>query len=781
MGPQRDQDDGVIRSVRSDASVGEGQSAGNGGTRGCDQGAPAWLPSRLLSRPVFVTAIVLSAFLLFALELLVGSLVQPVFGGTPSVWTTALCFFTAIVFVGYLYAHLVATHLSQRSGAVLHLGIATAVVVATLAAPTDLAALRITNLPVAINVLVVFALIAGAPALLFAATTPLLSAWFSQLGRAPWWLYAVSNGASLGGLLAYPLLIAPFVRLSVQRTALVWLVGALVILLGCIAVGSLGLRGVRRAQTSVPSGAVPASLPADRAAAAAGRLTFGRQAVWLFAACVPAGLMSATTAHITTDHISAPLLWIGPLGVYLLSFVVAFSKAGPRIVPIAEKLVPAAATLMWVPYLARVNWPAGELMALLLGCLGVLAVAVHGRLALDRPREADLTRFYLVISAGGMVATGFVALVAPVIFSDIYEYPIFLVGVLAALAMLPGSDWLPERGPGAHLRAAARRLPIYLLASAALVVTLNGRAGESTLYVAVLLFVGLLVVIIGRTPRSLALASGVVIAVLLFAFSPNHLARVRTFYGITQVRSDRGGAAHTEIHGTTLHGLQFLDARRIEPTAYFVRSGPVGDLFANLDARSPRARIGVTGLGIGTMAAYARDGDSMVFFEVDPAVVSLARDTRYFTYLAQAPSEPQIIVGDGRLSLDRQPADEFDLLILDAFSSDSVPTQLLTREAMHAYLRTLKPDAVMAFQLTNRHFDLAPAVASTARAVGLDARVRQYTPSDSEQERLSALPSKWLVVGRPGDLTWFEERGWDKPPAGPVLSDDYSDIIRLIR
>ncbi len=738
-------------------------------------------PSRLLSQPLFVAAIGLSAFLLFTLELLAARLVLPVFGGASSVWTTSLCFFTAVVFLGYLYAHLVATRLSLRNGALLHVAVAILVAAATLAAPADLASLRFAGMPAALNVMAVLVLVAGAPALLLSTTTPLLSDWFSQHGRDPWWLYAVSNAASLGGLLAYPLLIEPWVPLSLQRTALRVLLAVLVGLIACVAAGAF------RAGSDVTGGlapvpGAPAGLPLDAAPVAARPLTRRRRAVWLLAAAVPAGLLSATTTHLTTDHTSTPLLWVGPLAIYLASFIVAFSARGRRVLPVAEKLVPAAVTLMWVPYLARVSWPAPVLIAMLLAAYGVLAVAIHGRLALDRPDESHLTGFYLVVSAGGMVATAFVALAAPLLFNDVYEYPLLLVAGLGALALLPGPDWLPAKAPGATLRAAGVRLLPYVAVSAVLVATVVADSPAAALFVGVVLVVGAQVIVIGRTPRSLAIVTGIAVAALLVAFAPSHLERVRTFYGITEVRSDRDGQARTEIHGTTLHGLQFLDSRSAQPTSYFVRSGPLGDVFDQLAARRPGpARIAIVGLGIGTIAAYERPGDAMTYFEVDPAVVAIAQDTRYFSYLADAPSPPRVVLGDGRLSLEAQGQRAFDLVILDAFSSDSVPAHLLTREAMRAYERTLASGGVMAFQLTNRHFDLAPAVAATARSVGLDARTRSYEPTASEKDRFAAQASRWVIVARPGELAWFDRHGWERPGDGPVLTDDYSDILRLIR
>ena len=725
-------------------------------------------------QPLFVAAIGLSAFLLFALELLAGSLVLPVFGGTPSVWTTALCFFTGVVFAGYLYAHLIATRLSQRLGGIVHLAFAAAAVAATLLAPANLSALRFPGMPAALNVLVVLGVVAGAPALLLATTTPLLSVWFCERGRNPWWLYAVSNTASLGGLLAYPLVIEPLVPLSAQRGALGALLVAFVVMLAGI------VAGASRVQRSSPAGA-SATAATSAAPTASPRPTLSRQAAWLFAASIPAGLLSATTTHIATDHISSPLLWVGPLGIYLASFVIAFSARGRRILPLAEKLVPAAVTVMWVPFIARVSWPIPVLLVTLLGSFGIIAIAVHGRLATSRPDQTHLTGFYLVVSAGGLLATAFVALVAPAIFNDVYEYPLLLVGALAALAMLPGPAWPPTTGPGAILRAAGLRLLPYVALGALLVATVSADSSVSALFVAVVLVVGALTIAAGPSPRWLAAGTAVAVVGLLLVFSPKPLVRIRTFFGITEVRTSQGGAAISEIHGTTLHGVQFKDARRTQPTSYFVRSGPLGDVFAGLDAHRPAsAHVGVVGLGIGTIASYDRASDAMTYFEVDQAVVDLARDRRYFTYLSEAASVPRIVLGDGRLSLMTQRSGAFDLLVLDAFSSDAVPAHLLTREAMQTYLRTLKPGGVIAFQLTNRSFDLVPAVASTARSIGLDARARDFTPSAEQRDRLAAQSSRWLVVGRPGDLAWFAARGWTEPVAGPVLTDDFSDVLRLL-
>lgn len=714
-----------------------------------------------LAVPVAATA--LSAFGLFTLELYAGRVALPVFGGSPAVWTTALCFFTGVVFLGYLYAHLLVTRVPWRAARVVHLGLVVTVLIAATLALRDLLALRVPALPPVVNVLVVLAAIVGLPAFLLSTTTPLVSARVAVRGDDPWWLYAASNAASLGGLLAYPLLIEPNLALSAQRTGALAVLGVLAALLGAMLLADGGGTGGR-----------------PRAVSAEPRPSRRRKLTWLAAAFMPAGLLSAITTQLATDHASAPWLWIGPLGVYLGSFVVAFSERGRRLVPLAGWLVPTAATLLWVTYVARVDWPVLVIIPLMLTSYAVIAVAVHGRLAADRPAEAHLTRFYLWVSAGGGLATAFVALIAPVAFEDVAEYPLLLVGALAALALLTPHEARGKRPPGAVLRAAAERLAPLLIVGTLVGASLAPVPGPGATFVSVLLVLGAVAVMLGTSPRALAISTGVAILAALLLFAPHPVERVRSFFGVTDIVEAADGEAYAEIHGTTLHGLQYRDARSGEPTAYFVREGPLGDVFSEVQAaHAEGADIGVVGLGIGTIAAYGRPTDSLTYFEIDRTIVDLARDERYFTYLADAATEPEVRLGDGRLLLAEWPSASLDLLVLDAFSSDSVPTHLLTREAMATYERSLRPGGVIAFQLTNRHFDLVGAVGTTARAAGLDARTKSFEPQAAGQ--LTALPSTWLVVGSAESMRRFDALGWEAVPEGPVLTDDYHDMTRLLK
>jgi hypothetical protein len=736
------------------------------GTSAADRGSVVTLGAVGLQRPLFLTAIGLSAFLLFTLELLAGRLVLPAFGGSPAVWTTALCFFTGTVFLGYLYAHVVAARLDPRRGGLLHLGLAGVALAATLFAPTELGALRITGLPEALNVLLVLAAIAFAPAFLLSTTSPLLSAWFAGRGGDPWWLYAASNAASLGGLLAYPFLVEPWIPLSLQR-----IIVAITLAIFAMALGAVVAGGRRNPGRSVAGAAAAKAPPLGRR----------RQVLWLLAACIPAGLLSATTSFLTTDLVSAPLLWIGPLAIYLGSFVIAFSARGRRLLPAVDRLVPAAATLLWIFYVLRGDWPITLTVLTVLVSYGVLATAIHGRLALDRPDEAHLTRLFVIVSAGGIVATGFVTLIAPLVFSTIYEYPLLLVGGLVVLAALPGSNRPVSRAIGPVVREAAGRvLPYAVVAGLLVAVAFFGNSGMA-LTIGLTLAVGAMAIAIAWRPTVLAIVTAVVLVEFVVVVSPTPLLRARTFFGVIEIRPAAGGAAFAEYSGTTLHGLQFIDARQGEPTTYYVRSGPLGGAFDDLRARTSNPSIGVVGLGVGTVAAYAVAGDTLTFFEIDQAVIDLAWNTNYFRYLTNSAVSPRIVLGDARLSLAAEPDGSYDLLVLDAFSSDAVPAHLLTSEAIVLYMRKLRPGGVIMFHVSNRYYELDTAVTATAWSLGFRALSLSYLPGSARTEMLEAQTSQWVVVGWDSDTSRFRPRGFTTARFGPVLTDDFSDLLRTLR
>lgn len=713
---------------------------------------------------IFAGAIGLSGALLFTLELLSGRLVLPVFGGSPAVWTTALLFYTAMIFAGYAYAHRTAAYGHSPLVRYAHVALlAVAASIALLTSTIDPRTLLLDALPDALGVLVVLSVLVGLPAFAFGTTTPLLSSWYARSGRDPWFLYAMSNAASLGALLAYPLTVEPRIGIAAQRSIVVIGIFALVVVVALAA---------RRTAAALPA-------PATEVSADPPPRTSRRHVLtWLYAAAIPAGLMAAVTTFVSTDLASAPLLWIGPLSLYLASFVIAFSSAGRRIVAVADRLVPTAAMLLWVPWIIPIGWPVPLLMGGVLGSFFILAISIHGRLALARPHVSDLTRFYLVLSGGGVLATGFVALIAPQIFDTVLEFPLLLLGGLVARALLPD----PSTGRSRR-RAAVERFGPAISATAVAALVIGVVDHPVGVLIVGTLALGSVIALISLRPPMLAIGTAAVVTVLAIAAAPSVVVRERTFFGVIEVRELGDGEAHAEYSGTTLHGLQFRDPeRRDVPAAYYLTSGPFGELMADLRERTgASADIGVVGLGIGSIATYGRAGDHLTFLEIDDAVIRIASDPDLFSHLADSPATIDIQSGDGRLLLEVMPEGSFDLLIMDAFSSDAVPTHLITREAMIIAERTVRPGGLVVFQVSNRHYDLRGAIAATAGSIGLESVGKIHGPTAEEVDRLAAQPTSWVAVGSTPSLAGLRAAGWTAPEPGPVLTDDYADLLSLLR
>lgn len=442
--------------------------------------------------------------------------------------------------------------------------------------------------------------------------------------------------------------------------------------------------------------------------------------------------------------------------------------------------VPAAAALLWIPWTMGSIWPVIATLLVEFGAFFVLAVAIHGRLAGDRPDASQLTRFYLVIAAGGMLATAFVALVAPSIFPAIYEYPILIVAGLVALAILPNPGARPvSLRPRPLLRDALERLIPYVVATVVLAFIISRGSLDAVGPLLGIFAVAGYTIAIAIWPAVLPVSTALAIVLLTLSSPTQAIYQTRTFFGV--IRVGTAGVENREYSGTTLHGAQYRDDRRTIPTTYYVTTGPLGQVFDRVRANAKRPSIGVVGLGVGTTAAYERDIDKFTFFEIDKAVVDIARDPRYFTYLTDAPRTPRIVLGDGRLSLAAEPAGSYDLIILDAFSSDAVPVHLLTREALATCARTLRPGGLVLYHLTNRYYELSPAVMSTARSLGFSALATFYDPSAGVRESLEATGSTWVIVGSAAAVKPFAAQGWSDRAPGPVLTDDFSDLLRMLR
>ena len=715
---------------------------------------------------LYSLALFVSAALLFVLQPMVGKSLLPLLGSTPQVWTTTVLFFQAALLAGYAFSHLT-TRLAPRRQALVQVALlavgAIALPVVVDGQPPETA----NPIPWLLGTL---AVAAGLPFFALAANGPTVQRWLAstrhRAARDPYFLFAASNGGSLLGLLAYPLAVEPLIGLDEQGDAwaLAYAAGALLVAACAVA---LWMR---------PSAAPP---PATEAAPA---VTTRDRVRWLALAAVPASLMLGTTTYITRDLTPVPLLWVIPLALYLITFVVAFAPGvnAQRIVGVTRLLLVPIAVLLAYTLAVGAQRPLGPLLLLHLAGLTVAGLMCHARLAADRPPPARLTEFYLWVAAGGVLGGMVNALIAPLLLQALIEYP---AAILAACALRPAA---PKKRPDIlefflrdprPTKAMDVLVPVLLGSALAIALQLAADGGEVS-FNAETAIVGLacgLAFNLQRRPLRFALGLGAVIlaANLALAAGEDTLVRDRSFFGIYKVVSVSDGAYHELYDGTTVHGMQRVGDD--EPLEYYSRAGPVGQAFEGLP-RGTTERVGVVGLGAGAMACYRPAATT--FYEIDPTVVRIARDESLFTYLRDCPAE--VVLGDGRQSIEREPPGRVGLLALDAFNSDAIPVHLMTREAVELYLSRVGPSGAVLFHISNRFLRLEPVLAAAARDLGVVCRTQLHQPTEAELRRGVSL-SRWAVLARteadlgdlPTDARWRPcvddgTRAW---------TDDYSDLV----
>jgi len=735
------------------------------------------------TRWLFVAAILAGSFLLFLVQPMVARMALPQLGGAPAVWNSAMLVYQALLLGGYAYAHWLG-RVPPRMQATIHLAV---LVVAALWLPIGVIAMELPG-GAEPALWVPWLLVASIGPLFFAisAQAPLLQRWYSiaSHGRDPYALYAASNIGSFGGLIAYPLLVEP--NLALKGQSWLWTAGyALVLLL----VAGCASRLPPRAEDE-PHVAHHTPAPPRR-----------RVLHWIVLALVPSGLMLATTTFLTTDIVAVPMLWVLPLGLYLLSFSVAF-RDNAVLPGILTKFAPViilmfgATLIAGHQQLAYVNAIIGLLL------LFTVSVTLHARMYALRPAPDRLTGFYLAMSVGGVLGGVFAGLIAPILFDWTYEYPLL---VLAAGALSPQIFLIPAIGD--FWRHGTRGKTILIVALVVLLVWMGianpGKLlGEMHEQVAFVLVAAIGLVAIGRRPAYLvALAGGLI---LFGGYRSIQLsltdARTRSYFGVytvTDYRNERQLA-----HGTTLHGIQLKGLRSTQPTTYYVPGSGVGQAMQALpDLYGPAARVGVVGLGTGTLACYARPGQSWRFFEIDPAIVHLARDSGKFTFLSQCAPQVRISLGDARVRLTESQTAGFDLLALDAFSSDTVPMHLLTREAFATYSRVLAPNGLLLVHISNRFMALAPVVSAAARDGGWKAVRLSYEPAPhfvatprlgggtkvDQVEPEAESASEWIALSHdPKVLERLVARGggWRQLGSWPAFqpwTDDYASVVPVLR
>lgn len=710
--------------------------------------------------PLYAVALFVSALLAFWIQPLIAKLLLPRYGGSPAVWTTAALFFQVMLLAGYLYAHLV-TRLKPRAQVAVH----TVVLIAALSAlPFSVSPAAAAAAPPSLSLLAVLALSLGFPIFALSATAPLLQQWFSRTGHRhaadPYFLYSASNTGSLLALIGYPLVLEPLLGLREQTLA--WSVACAV---SAALVFACSVTVWRRSSANSTVAAAPVAAAASLAWRVRGR--------WLLLAFAPSSLMLGVTQHITSEIAAAPLLWLIPLTIYILTFVIAFARTSAPVAIAVNRAQPILVMLL------ALVWPLNTFASVLVLHLVVFAVTAmmcHAELARTRPDPRHLTSFYLWLAIGGAAGGVFNALIAPVVFDSILEYPLALA---LACALRPVAQQVQRRASWKDV-APAGALAIGFGALLYTGFRPFTHAWTTVLYLQV---VGVTLYLTWRRPPQFALAVlAVLIATPAVHSAERLLERHRSFFGLHSVLRDDTGQFNVLMHGITIHGAQYIDpAKRDKPTTYFHSDSPIGHVFSILGKADALERVAVVGMGAGTLACHRAPKREWTFYEIDPIVVRLAQDPRYFDFLARCAPGARIEIGDGRLTLAKAPPHAYDLIVIDTFSSDAIPAHMITREALALYMSRLAEGGVIAFHVTNEYLDLLPVLGRLA----LDARLAAYVPGIrfdiALDERLAALPSSWVVMARDAArlVPLDSAEGWvplPPPVPGRLWTDDFSNV-----
>lgn len=678
--------------------------------------------------PLFASTILLSAFLLFLVQPIIAKQILPWFGGTSAVWTTCLVFFQVVLLAGYTYSHLITRYLSPKQQARLHIVMLAASILFLPIFPNE-ALKPAAGADAALRIVVLLVTTIGLPYFLLSSTGPLLQKWVAPRfpEKTVYRLFALSNFGSLIGLLAFPFAIEPFSTSRMQ--SIVWSAAYAVFAVACAVSAWQASRSVD------PSGIAVARAVAPEPEGPPPRLF--DYALWLAFAALGSVLLLATTSHITQNIASVPFLWVLPLSLYLLTFVVAFEGRGGRgwyqrnwyLFPTLLLLVAMAAGLSANRGVLDIS------LAVPLYTVGMLMAALfcNGELALSKPVPRYLTQFYLTISLGGALGGMLVGLVAPRVFPTYFELPVALV-LLASLAVF-----------------AARRSR-WLVGPAVVAVLATGWFGSE--------YIGFL-----REE-----------AVLM----------QRNFYGTLRVKEQGQGDQQVRrlLHGVILHGeQQTINANRLEPGTYYARTSGVGRA---IEAKQDggQVRLGFVGLGVGTLSAYGRAGDTVRFYELDPDVLALAKSQ--FSYLSSSSATIEYVIGDARLSMERElvagSPQSYDVLAIDAFSSDSIPVHLITAEATELFFKHLKPNGILAFHISNRFLDLKPVLANISQAAGLTARLVTDSPSGES----SASVTDWVLIARSPEVFENERlievvESIEPNPHFSLWTDQFNNLIDVLK
>lgn len=717
---------------------------------------------------IYAATIFLSAFLLFQVQPLIAKFILPWFGGSAAVWSAALLFFQLLLLAGYFYAHVLIRYVKPKKQLWVHLGLLAASLATLPIIPSTYWKPEPGGDPT-FKILLLLAATIGLPYTLLSATSPLLQAWYVRVtkGALPYRLFALSNFGSFLALLSYPFVIEP--RLTLSRQAIIWSSGYAVFALACAIAGLKASKVDAPIETESEAYAPPPSV--------------GTKVFWVALAACASTLLLATTSHLTQNVAPIPLLWVVPLSIYLLSFILCFESGR-----LYQRWIfmPLLVGSLWLFARGNSQFETNEdvinkLIPGLCAALFVCCMVCHGELAKRKPHPRYLTQFYLMVSVGGAIGGLFVALAAPHIFHSYTEMPIAVAGcaILAAIAL-----WDDKSGVGIAICALAPAVALWNINLPHLTVWPHFAA-----CVALGAVTGVLArAEMWRHALMLAAAAGLAGYLGRVEIDTEHYYTLaeRNFYGLLRVRDDPPDPStgypgeRTLVHGTINHGTEIKGpgAGRIS-TSYFGINSGINRAIRAKGASGP-IRIGILGLGAGVTASLAREGDTLHYYELNPLIPQIAKSE--FTFYESCPATKEIHMGDGRLVLEAMTTSEnLDFLVMDAFSSDAVPMHLLTREAYQIYLRHLKPDGVLVFNISNRYLNLEPVVSTAAKEVGFEG----VTIIDEGDTQPYYVGSTWMILSR--DKSFFNHPNFQDADVNPMRitagfrtwTDDYSNIVRI--
>ncbi len=732
-------------------------------------GRPRVIAAAIL--PVFLASLFLSAFLLFSVQPMFTRMVLPALGGTPGVWSVAMVFFQALLLAGYAYAHLLVSRLGPRGAGFVHLSLMAAALLAQPIAmatgwgrpPADGEALWLLGL---------FAVSVGLPFFAVSANGPLLQAWFARSGHRdaadPYFLYAASNIGSFAALAAYPFLIEP--GLTLMQQSRTWTAGFIALGLLIAACAAIAGRG---------------SAAAGPAAADAPPVGWATRARWVGLSFVPSGLLVAVTAHIATDIASAPLLWVVPLALFLLTFVVAFRDSPFLRSAMMERLVVWSIAAGLVGMVSV--WPLWFSLPVHLGLFLLVTLTAHHALYASRPAAGRLTEFYMWMSFGGVLGGAFCGLLAPHVFSFVAEYPALLLGGLLCCPGVPGAL-------GRNLKPALAAFGAAGLLLAALIAARQVTGSpENPLYWAIVILAAGVMVLWRRPERAVPLAAAAMLVLTGLQPLLTNVTTMRSFFGVHKISTSADDRFRILHHGTTIHGAMRIredDGRPAEgrpmPATYYLPEGGIGQALSALRAaRGGLGRVAAIGLGSGSLTCHMAPGEDWTFFEIDPDVVRIARDPALFRFLRDcAERPPAIVLGDARLTIADQKA-TYGAIVVDAFSSDAIPAHLVTREAIGLYLSRLDAGGAIILHISNRHLDLRQILARAGAEHGLKAYSIQEQQVEPLNQRYRARTTVLVLARDPAHLGALTGApSWQSVPPDMTRrpwTDDFSNILEAIR